>query len=76
MKRIQNLNQKFNATHLFEVYEITPKEINPIKKKFHKEMFDNNQEKYYDWIQAHQLEEILKAFEEKCGLKPKVGKKE
>ena len=50
MKRIQNLNQKFNATHLFEVYEITPKEINPIKKKFHKEMFDNNQEKYYDWI--------------------------
>lgn len=62
MNRIHNLNQKFNATHLFAAYEILPKEINPIKKKFNQEMFNNDQEKYYNYIEAHQVDEILKAF--------------
>lgn len=50
---MQNLNQKFNATHLLEVYEILPKEINQIKKKFNQVMFNNNKDKYYEWIEMH-----------------------
>ncbi len=34
-------------------------------------MFDNDKEKYYDWLESHNIEEILKEFEVKCGLKIK-----
>ena len=42
-----------------------------IKKKFNTLMFDNDQEKYYDYVEANDVKMILKDFEEKCGLKEK-----
>ncbi len=55
VKRIQQLNKKFNASHLFDLFDIAPKEMNDIKKKFHKIMFNNDQDKYYEWIETHKV---------------------
>ncbi len=37
-------------------------------------MFQNDQDKYYNWIEAHEVSEILNKFEDKCGLKKKEEK--
>ncbi len=34
-------------------------------------MFDNDQDKYFDWVEANDIEKIIKEFGEKCSLKAK-----
>ena len=48
--------------------------MNKVKKEFNTLMFNNDQDKYYQWIEANDLETILKEFQEKCALKPKAKK--
>lgn len=47
------INQKFNATHLFERFDILPKDMNNLKRKFNQVMFGSDQEKYHDWVEAN-----------------------
>lgn len=57
---------------MFSKFDILPKDMNNIKKKFNQIMFNNDIEKYHEWVEQNDLESILKEFEQKCGLKEKL----
>lgn len=47
-----------------------------MKVKFKTVMFEQDEEKYLDYVENHSVEDILKDFGQVCGLKVKQNGKE